>query len=160
MADLQITMKLKPPQGTNGWQMDAGKGDGWQPQGSYPDIPVPNGEKAKITFTIVNDPGQSVKFAADPILTAVTQKHVFEKPVVAADGYSFTVRDKNPDIEKIPYVLMFQNNVPKLDPIVDNGGGNRAWLEYTTPQWIEIGAGLLLALVVGMFVQKKFRLFG
>jgi hypothetical protein len=159
MTDLPIPIKLKPPQGANGWMMDAGGGV-WIPQGSYPDIPVPNGEKAKITFTIMNDPGQDIKFAANPMLAAVMKKKAFDKPVVSTDGHSFTVRDTNPDVEKIPYVLMFQNGVPKLDPIVDNGGGNRAWLAYSTNQWVEIGVGLLIALAIGMLVQKRFRPLG
>ena len=158
MADVQIAIKLKPPQGVDGWLMDAG--GGYKSQQNYPEIRVDTGKKAQITFTIMNDQGQDVKFAANPMLAAVMNKKAFDKPVVSTDGHSFTVRDSNPDVEKIPYVLMFQDNVPKLDPIVDNGGGNKAWFAYSSNQWVEIGVGLLIALVVGMLVQKRFRLLG
>ena len=153
MANDQIAVSLKPPSGLLGWQMKVENGN-WTAGPNFPGIPVPNKHQADITFTIYNDPGQNAIFAPTPILVAVKDK-VFDNPTPNSPT-SFTITDKNPDPGgQFPYALMFKN-APKIDPIIDNGGGGIT--RWPTAYYAEIGGLMLLSLVVGMIVQRAFRL--
>lgn len=151
MPNNKIQVDLTPPTSTNGWQMSV---DHQPPQGSpYPHIIVPVGNKADITFTIQNGANQNVTFTSDPILVAPKDK--FDQP--SGNGQSFTITDHNIKKIEVPYALVF-NGAQKIDPIIDNNGGGNIPI-YSSIHFIALIAALFVGFIVGLYVQKKFRLF-
>lgn len=151
MANDQIQVGLKPPSGADGWMLKVGNG-AWTAGPQYAPITVGYNHKADITFTIQNGAGQTATFAANPILVPPKDK-VFDNPVINS-ATSFTITDKNPDVDhSIPYVLLF-NNAQKLDPIIDNDGGGHIFL--TAEVMFAIGGALVGALLV-LILRPLFR---
>jgi hypothetical protein len=67
-----------------------------------------------------------------------------------------TFKDHNLSKGDIPYEILF-NGAPKIDPIIDNNGGGNYW-SYAAIQYGEAALALLVAVVAGLLIQKKFRL--
>src|SRR4051794_6087903 len=103
----QVT--LTPPTGTTGWQMSLDGGNKQGP-GSYPVISVLKGDKADITYTIQNRPGQNITFATQPILVP---PKVNDLGNPTGGGTSIVLNDSNQNKGDIPYTLVF-NGAPKL----------------------------------------------
>lgn len=155
MPNDQISVLLQPPNGATGWLMKVGNG-GWTSGPQYAPIVVPSQHKADITFTIQNGTGQHASFASNPILLPAKDK-VFDNPVINS-ATSFTITDKNPDVDhSIPYVLLF-TNAPKLDPIIDNDGGGRISSDLSTynTSFVAIG-GFAVGVIVTLIMRSMFR---
>ena|SRR6478672_8470922 len=151
MANDPIQVALKPPMGTTGWQMKVGTG-GWTTGPQYAPITVGYNHKADITFTIDNSSSPNVTFAANPILLPAKDK-VFDPPTMNSPT-SFTITDKNPDVDhQIPYALVF-NHAPKLDPIIDNDGGGHIFLSDAI---IDVLGGALLGALLVLILRPLFR---
>jgi hypothetical protein len=147
----QVT--LTPPSGTTGWLMSLDGGNSQGP-GSYPAISVGKGDKADITYTIKNGPGQNVTFAINPILVP---PKVNDLGNPAGGGGSITINDTNQNKGDIPYSLVF-NEAPKLDPIIQNGGCCSFQSGFSRP--VELSGGELALYLVVAFVAGMIAMMG
>ena len=147
------TVNLTPPLGTAGWliSVDGGKSE---PAGSYPAVVVAYKNTAQITFSIQNGANQNVTFADNPILLPAKANNFSD---ASGGGTAFTITDHNLKKEHVPYVLLF-NGAPKIDPIIDNNGGGHL-LMFSSVDYAAAAVALVAGLIIGLFVQKKFRLF-
>src|SRR5438105_12092461 len=131
----------------NSWQMTV---DGKvQSPGTYPPIDVTNGNKADFTLTIHNGSQQNITFAS--ILVPAENRDIHT--VKGQGTASLTLKDHNWDKGPVPYELLF-TGAPKLDPIINNGGGGPPIYR----NYLVDAAVLLAVFAVGLFIQKTFRL--
>lgn len=135
------------------WNMSLNGGSNNGPN-SYPQISV-TGSNSTVTFTIVNPNGIQfnttnpiyVKAGTDKPGTSVDSQFT---AAVSADTHGnpnavLTVTDSNATAGSYNYVLNFQNNIPQLDPIMNNGGPGYRNYDYV---WLAVGAVALIAIVV------------
>jgi hypothetical protein len=150
----------------NKWEMSLNKGAPKGP-GSYPHIGVPQGPTATITFTIVGNPNSTIAFAPtvppppQPGSGPIYVQAGNTKPTsgvdaqfaytVSPDGKILTVTDTNQHSGPYSYVLNFANNIPSVDPIIDNGGPSLSHNDYV---WYAAGA-LVLLVVLWLVLKRK-----
>ena len=150
------------------WKMNH-KGQSGSDPGSYPHISLaPDSGPWLIHFTI-NNPGSSIKFAADPIWVQPNSKPtgpIIDSQIVAkavsSDGKELFVLDKNdnPNAQALYYRLQFTGH-GKLDPIIDNGGhpyvGPRPGAGSITLAYPNLALVLLGAFVIGLALGWLIR---
>jgi hypothetical protein len=137
------------------WQMNIQGAPTQPPPGTYPPLVVNEGNSADFKFTIQNAP-QNVTFAAFLVPAKNSDIHHVSKPVNGSTVVTF--EDHNLDKGPIPYEILF-NEAPKIDPIIDNNGGGN-FLSYFLVEYGAAGLALVVALIIGLFLQKRFRLLG
>ena len=135
------------------WNMSLNGGGTNGPQ-SYPQIPV-TGSNATITFTIVNPKGIQFDTANPIYVKAGTAKPGTTldsqfTAAVTADQHGnpnavLTVTDSNSTAGSYAYVLNFQNSIPQVDPIMNNGGPGGRNYDYI---WYAVGAVALIVILV------------
>ena len=154
MADQ--TVVLTPgtnPKGDFEWQMNLNNtGAKGAP---YPAIIVGHGDTPIITFTIQNAPG--VSFTDKSFLVPAEAKGVHVQSVQPTE---LKVHDKNLAKGQIPYVIAFDGQPTKLDPIIDNDGGGHiapdlASTDIAFPALGGFAVGVILTLVLRSISRKR-----
>ena len=153
---------------SGGWTLDydghLGNGSSSKP---YPNIkPKKDDGPHFIVFTIENSP-PNVTFADNPVWVSAAGKPTgpstdpqIASPQVKNDGKKLVLFDWNSKEVDLHYVLKF-NNARDLDPIIQNGGGGGG--QPVPPfqfAYVQVLAAALIFLVIGMWVQKRFKPFG
>jgi hypothetical protein len=156
------------------WKVTHGGQSGSSP-GSYPHVSLTPDSGPWLIHFKINDPGNSVTFAADPIWVQQGSKpgsHAMDPQITAviasADGKELFVLDKNdnPSSQTLYYSMQF-NKHGQLDPIIDNGGHtvvgprpttgmatNSVTLQYTVLGLV-IVAAFVVGAVVGWLVRRR-----
>lgn len=153
----------------NNWTVNHGGHSGSTPS-TYPHVSLPLDSGPWIIHFKINNPGNNITFAADPVWVQKNSKptnHTIDSQIIgvaaSSDGKDLFVLDKNdnPTAQTLYYSLQF-NGQTKLDPILDNGGHSITGTYPTatntvTLQYAVLGLALLAALVVGVVVGRLIR---
>ena len=143
-----ISVTLTPGPVVNGqfqWNMSIdGKA---QAPGAAPPLHAPKDISPDFSFSLVNAP--NITFAS--FLTPAENKEIHSVSKVAGMT-TFTFKDHNKDAGDIPYAILF-NGGPKLDPIIDNGGGGTGF--YLSGPLVQYGGYALAAAVIIFFVVRR-----
>ena len=141
------------------WEVSHNGKTGSDPS-TYPQVQLPaKSGPYLIHFTIGG--GNSIKFAADPIWvqqgskpTAPSLDGQITAVVASTDGKDLFILDKNDGKNvQLYYKLNFTGHGP-VDPIIDNGGGNR--MEWSAAEYAAAAFVMLTAFALGMFVYKRY----
>lgn len=138
-----------------------------QGQGGYPQVDVMGGPNMVIFKLPPNKPGENIVFnKTDPIdilpgTSSPTQKGLdpeFDNWAIFDNGKTLVVLDVNSKPGDYSYRVKADGYAPVLDPIIKNGGGPLTSPTAPSPTYsmTEIGIGLLLAFLVGFFVNRLF----
>jgi hypothetical protein len=144
-----IAVTLTPGTGANGqfeWTMSVdGKA---QAPGTFPALHALKKTSPDFSFTI-QSPDPNITFSSFLVPAGNTEIH----HVSAVTGKTnFTFKDHNKNSGDIPYEILF-NGAPKLDPIIDNGGGGTGF--YLSDSIIQYGGYVLAAVVLVLFVARR-----
>jgi hypothetical protein len=145
------------------WKVDHNGQSGSDPA-HFPHVQLPpDAGPYLIHFTIQGPNG--IKFGPDPIWVQPGSKPAVsgkDQQIVAVlpskDGKELFVVDWNHGNQTDLYYAMNFVGHGRLDPIIDNGGGN--FMVWTPLQYAEAAGALLLTFAIGLFIQKQFRLLG
>jgi hypothetical protein len=142
----------------NQWHMSMNNGPAAGPP--YPPMSVNKTTGPTITFTIVNPNGVQFDTVHPMYVKAGTAKPgSYTDPqfttALSPDGHGnqnavLTVTDTNLNAGPYMYVLNFQNNIPAVDPIINNGGPGYVGGGTRTYDLVlyAVGAVILIAMVV------------
>ena len=155
----------------NNWTVNHGGHSGSTP-GTYPEVSLLKDSGPWIIHFKINNPGNNIKFAADPIWAQPNSKPTspildsqINGWVASSDGKELFVLDKNdnPSGQKLYYSLQFTGH-GTLDPILDNGGHTMIAPNATamaantvTLQYAALGLALVAAFIVGAIVGWVVR---
>jgi len=147
---MTISVTLTP--GTNNgqfaWIMSVdGKA---QAPGETPTLHADYKTSPDFSFTI-QSPDPTVTFKSFLVPAGTTEIHHVS---AVAGTTNFTFKDHNKNAGDIPYEILF-NNAPKLDPIIDNGGGGTGF--YFSGSMVEY-AGYAIAAVVILLVVARWMM--
>jgi hypothetical protein len=156
----------------NNWTVHHGGQSGSTPS-TYPQVSLLKDSGPWIIHFKINNPGNNITFAADPIWVQQNSKpasHTIDSQingiVASSDGKELFVLDKNdnPNGQTLYYSLHFTGH-GQVDPIIDNGGHSMIGAIPTTTtaantvtlQYAVFGVVLLAAFIVGAIVGRLVR---
>ncbi|NUR46035.1 MAG: hypothetical protein HOP91_07775 [Sphingomonas sp.] len=145
-----ISVTLTPGTGANGqfqWIMSVdGKA---QAPGNFPALHAAKNTSPDFSFSI-NSPDPNLTFASFLVPAGNNEIHHVSD---VAGKTNFTFKDHNKNAGDIPYAITFNGGAPKLDPIIDNGGGGTGF--YLSDAIIEYGGYLLAAVLLIVFLARQ-----